>query len=120
MKMNMNKLTKELFKEWVIIVRIRGCGVVYNNNNSSLRLYYKNQLELSYALKKYIDAYFENKVSDKELHEKLNLVVGLNKDKFYSAGNVAKKPKQILGKARLTVLEQVLEIDNDSKNKQDS
>lgn len=76
--------------------------------NNTLRLYYKNQLELSYALKQYIDAYFDNKVSDKDLEEKINLVIELNKEKFYSNGEIAKKPKQILGKTRLTILEQIL------------
>ncbi|MGL4772220.1 MAG: TIGR04540 family protein [Clostridium sp.] len=77
-------------------------------DKSEIRLYYKNQQELSYALRDYIDAYFKNKVEDKELEEKITSVIEANKTKFYKNGEIAKKPKQILGKARLDVLEQIL------------
>ena len=37
------------------------------------------------------------------------MVVQANKNKFYKDNEIAKKPKQILGKTRLNVLEQILE-----------
>lgn len=77
-------------------------------DKSELRLYYKNQQELSYALRDYIDSYFKNRVEDKDLEEKIHSVIEANKSKFYKDGEIAKKPKQILGKARLDVLEQIL------------
>lgn len=77
-------------------------------DKSEIRLYYKNQLELSYALRDYIDAYFQNKIEDRELEEKINLVIDANKSKFFKDEQIAQKPKQILGKARLDVLEQIL------------
>lgn len=75
---------------------------------SDIRLYYKNQLELGYALRDYIDAYFQNKVLDKELEEKIISVIEANRDKFYKDNEIAQKPKQILGKTRLNVLQQIL------------
>lgn len=75
---------------------------------NDIRLYYKNQVELGYALRDYIDAYFQNKVLDRELEEKIISVVESNKDKFYKGSEVAQKPKQILGKTRLNVLLQIL------------
>lgn len=77
-------------------------------DKSEIRLYYKNQLELSYALRDYIDSYFENKIEDSELEEKINLVIDANKSKFFKDTEIAQKPRQILGKARLDVLEQIL------------
>ncbi len=75
---------------------------------NDIRLYYKNQLELSYALRDYIDLYFENRVHDEELEETITSVIAANKDKFYSGTEIAKKPKQVLGKTRLNVLKQIL------------
>ena len=75
---------------------------------NDIRLYYKNQVELGYALRDYIDAYFQNKVLDRELEEKIISVVESNKAKFYKGSEVAQKPKQILGKTRLNVLLQIL------------
>lgn len=77
-------------------------------DKNQLRLYYKNQLELSYALRDYIDAYFEKQIADKDLEEKLIEVIDANKTKFYKDDEIAKKPKQILGKTRLDILEQIL------------
>lgn len=75
---------------------------------SDIRLYYKNQLELGYALRDYIDAYFQNKVQDAELEEKILSVIEANKTKFYKGEAIAQKPKQILGKARLDILNNIL------------
>ncbi|WP_297637973.1 TIGR04540 family protein [uncultured Clostridium sp.] len=75
---------------------------------SDIRLYYKNQLELGYALRDYIDAYFQNKVQDAELEEKIFSVIEANKTKFYKGDEIAQKPKQILGKARLDILNNII------------
>lgn len=75
---------------------------------SDIRLYYKNQLELGYALRDYIDAYFQNKVKDAELEEKIFSVIEANKSKFYKGDEIAQKPKQILGKARLDILNSII------------
>lgn len=77
-------------------------------NKGGIRLYYKNQEELSYALRNYIDDYFEGNVEDETLDEKIYMVIQANKNKFYKDNEIAKKPKQILGKTRLNVLEQIL------------
>ena len=75
---------------------------------NDLRLYYKNQLELGYALRDFIDAYFQNKVLDKDLEDKITSVIEANKDKFYKGTEIAQKIKQILGKTRLNVLHGIL------------
>ena len=77
-------------------------------NKGGIRLYYKNQEELSYALRDYIDDYFEGNIEDVALEEKIFMVIEANKAKFYKDDEIAKKPKQILGKTRLNVLEQIL------------
>ena len=74
-------------------------------NKGGIRLYYKNQEELSYALR---DDYFEGNIEDEALEEKIFMVIEANKAKFYKDDEIAKKPKQILGKTRLNVLEQIL------------
>ena len=77
-------------------------------NKGGIRLYYKNQEELSYELRDYIDDYFEGNIEDEALEEKIFMVIEANKAKFYKDDEIAKKPKQILGKTRLNVLEQIL------------
>lgn len=89
-------------------------------NKNDIRLYYKNQLELGYALRDYIDAYFQNQIRDSELEEKITLVIEANKDKFYKGDKISQKPKQILGKTRLNVLQQILNKKGESTNEQDS
>lgn len=76
--------------------------------NNDIRLYYKNQLELGYALRDFIDAYFQDKVLDKELEDKITSIIEANRDKFYKGSEIAQKPKQILGKTRLNVLNSIL------------
>ena len=83
-------------------------------NKGMIRLYYKNQEELSYALRDYIDNYFEGNIEDSELEEKIYNVIESNKNKFYKNDEIAKKPKQILGKNRLSILEQILEKKSNS------
>lgn len=77
-------------------------------SKGGIRLYYKNQEELSYALRDYIDDYFEGNIEDEALEEKIFMVIEANKAKFYKDNEIAKKPKQILGKTRLNVLEQII------------
>ena len=78
-------------------------------NKNGIRLYYKNQEELSYALREYIDSYFEGNIEDEVLEEKIYSVIDSNKNKFYKNNEIAKKAKQILGKNRLSILEKILE-----------
>ena len=78
-------------------------------NKNGIRLCYKNQEELSYALREYIDSYFEGNIEDEVLEEKIYSVIDSNKNKFYKNNEIAKKAKQILGKNRLSILEKILE-----------
>lgn len=78
---------------------------------NQIRTYYKNQTELSIALREIIDIYFENKITETELEKKVIEIISANEDKFYKDGKdqVAYKPAQILGKARLEILQKVLD-----------
>ncbi|MBU5454167.1 TIGR04540 family protein [Caproiciproducens sp. MSJ-32] len=77
-------------------------------DKSELRLYYKNQEDLSYALREYIDYYFEGNIEDEKLETNIVKVIEGNRDKFYKNDEVAKKTKQILGKSRLDLIEKIL------------
>lgn len=78
--------------------------------NTDIRLYYKNQLDLGQALKNLIDSYFQNKISNSDLENIIINIIDSNKDKFYRKNeeDIALKPKQILGKNRLQILENIL------------
>lgn len=72
--------------------------------SSNIRIFYKSQSDLGYALRGYIDEYFDNNVSDEELRETIKKVVEENKDKIFKEESIAKKLQQILGKNRLKIL----------------
>ncbi|MGL4910959.1 MAG: TIGR04540 family protein [Romboutsia sp.] len=82
-------------------------------SKNNIRLFYKNQAELGHALKNYIDEYFDNKINQEDFESSIMLIISSNKDKFFKELDIAKKPKQILGKARLDVLEKVLKNRSD-------
>ena len=71
---------------------------------SNIRTFYKSQADLGYALREYIDDYFDNKIPDVELRENISKIVEENKDKVFKEGDITKKLQQILGKNRLKVL----------------
>lgn len=77
-------------------------------SKNNIRLFYKNQAELSQALKNYIDDYFSNNIDQEKFESGIILIIDSNKDKFFKELEIAKKPKQILGKKRIEVLEKVL------------
>ncbi len=78
---------------------------------NQVRIYYKNQTELSLALRDIIDAYFENKITEVELEDKAVKIISANKNRFYKndTNKIAYKPAQILGKARQEVLLNILD-----------
>ena len=78
--------------------------------DDQIKLYYKNQVELGSSLKRFIDAYFEDKIKDEELETKIAEVISNNKAKFYinETLEVAATIKQILGKNRLDILNKIL------------
>ncbi|MEF9991466.1 MAG: TIGR04540 family protein [Romboutsia sp.] len=82
-------------------------------SKNNVRLFYKNQAELGQALKNYIDEYFDNKINQEDFESSIILIINSNKDKFFKDLDIAKKPKQILGKKRLEVLEKVIENRSD-------
>lgn len=84
-------------------------GGIYLSDN--IRTYYKNQTELSLALRDIIDVYFEDKISEAELEEKVIKIISANKDRFFKNddGDIAFKPSQILGKARQELLLKILD-----------
>lgn len=76
--------------------------------SKNIRLFYKNQFELGHAIKDYIDEYFDNKINQEEFEQNIISIINSNKDKFFKDSEIAKKPKQILGKTRLQVLDKIL------------
>lgn len=78
---------------------------------NKVRIYYKNQTELSNALKDIVDAYFKNMITEAELEDKIIKIISANKNRFYKndTKDIAYKPAQILGKARQEVLLNILD-----------
>ena len=78
---------------------------------NQVRIYYKNQTELSIALRDIVDSYFENKITEAELEDKVVKIISANKNRFYKndTNDIAYKPAQILGKARQEVLLNILD-----------
>lgn len=76
--------------------------------SKNIRLFYKNQFELGHAIKDYIDEYFNNNVNQEEFEKNIISIISSNKDKFFKDNEIAKKPRQILGKTRLEVLDKIL------------
>ena len=78
---------------------------------NQVRIYYKNQTELSMALRDIVDAYFENQITEVELENKVVKIIEANKNRFYKddTDEIAYKPAQILGKARQEVLLNILD-----------
>ncbi len=78
-------------------------------DSKNIRLFYKNQFDLGQAIKEYIDKYFANQVGQEEFEENIISIINSNKEKFFKDNDIAKKPKQILGKTRIQVLYQILD-----------
>lgn len=89
-------------------------------SKNNIRLFYKNQFELGHAIKDYIDEYFDNKINQEDFEQNILLIINSNKDKFFKDMEIAKKPKQILGKTRLQVLNVVLKDRSDFYEKNSS
>ena len=77
-------------------------------SKNTIRLFYKNQFELGHAIKDYIDEYFDNKINQEDFEINILSIINSNKDKLFKDQEIAKKPKQILGKTRLQVLDKIL------------
>lgn len=82
-------------------------------SKSNIRLFYKNQFELGHAIKSYIDNYFNNEVDQEDFESNLVRIIDSNKDKFFKDMDIAKKPKQILGKTRVEVVNKILKERSD-------
>ncbi|MGL5381179.1 TIGR04540 family protein [Clostridium sp.] len=89
-------------------------------SKSNIRLFYKNQFELGQAIKNYIDEYFNNEVDQEDFESNLVRIIDSNKDKFFKEMDIAKKPKQILGKTRVEVVNKILKERSDFYEKDSS
>lgn len=89
-------------------------------SKNNIRLFYKNQFELGHAIKDYIDQYFDNNINQEDFEQNILLIINSNKDKFFKDMEIAKKPKQILGKTRLQVLNVILKDRSDFYEKNSS
>ncbi|MGL6105913.1 TIGR04540 family protein [Romboutsia sp.] len=52
--------------------------------------------------------YFDNKINQQDFEINILSIISSNKDKLFKDKEIAKKPKQILGKTRLQVLDKIL------------
>lgn len=75
-----------------------------------IKLFYKSQLELSQAINKLIDNYWENKIDETSLIENLHKLIENNKEKAFKDEKYTKVLQQRCGKRRLELLDKILKI----------
>lgn len=77
--------------------------------------YFKSQRDLSQALIKMIDSYWEFEISEQEFIDYLNQVYKNNKDKIISSNKeLTSVVTQRLGKKRLNLIKQILKIEEEN------
>lgn len=86
----------------------------------NIRIFYKNQFELGHAIKNYIDEYFNNEIDQEDFESNLIRIINSNKDKFFKENEIANKPRQILGKTRIEVVNKILKERSDLYEKDSS
>ena len=70
--------------------------------------YYTTQTDLATALKFIVDEYLENNMTDDEMSTYINDLIDSNPDIFYKNDKVPTRIKAILGKKRLSLINNVL------------
>jgi uncharacterized protein (TIGR04540 family) len=69
--------------------------------------YYKNQKDISVALNFIIDSYWEKKISEKEMIDKVNSILENNKEKIISNDKYTAVIIHRCGKKRLELVDKV-------------
>ena len=73
--------------------------------------YFKSQRDLADTLIKIIDSYWSLQISEPDLIDYLNKVYENNKDKVYKQKKITSVVSQRLGKKRLNLLIQILNLE---------
>ena len=74
-----------------------------------MRKVYKDPKELAMCLKDLVDFYLDNVMTFEKLKEKVTVLVDANEDRIYKDGNISLKISNILGSARVDVINMVHE-----------
>ncbi|MDF2884426.1 MAG: hypothetical protein K0R54_4993 [Clostridiaceae bacterium] len=72
-----------------------------------MNTYYKNQKDISVALNFIIDSYWEKKISEKEMIDKVNSILENNKEKIISNDKYTAVIIHRCGKKRLELVDKV-------------
>lgn len=72
-----------------------------------MNTYYKNQKDISVALNFIIDSYWEKKISEKEMIDKINSILENNKEKIISNDKYTAVIIHRCGKKRLELVDKV-------------
>jgi uncharacterized protein (TIGR04540 family) len=75
-----------------------------------VKLFYKTQRELAYAINGVIDAYWESEVSEEVLMKSISDLYSNNENKVWKSGKFTTVLKQQCGKRRLDIVERVLHM----------
>lgn len=75
-----------------------------------LKLFYKTQSQVAQMINKVIDAYLDDKIEEKDMIEKLNMLVENNHSKVFKNEEYTSVLKQKCGQRRLEILSKILDM----------
>ena len=76
----------------------------------NIKLFYKTQRELAYALNVLVDTYWQDEVDEDVLLKNVLDIYANNPDKVWKDGDFTTVLKQQCGKRRLAVVERILQV----------
>lgn len=76
----------------------------------NVKLFFKTQRELAYALNSIVDAYWEDEVQEEVLFRNVQDIYTNNSDKVWKDGDFTTVLRQQCGKRRLVVVERILQM----------
>ncbi|HBJ2611859.1 TPA: TIGR04540 family protein [Clostridium botulinum] len=74
------------------------------------KLFYKTQSQVAQMINKVIDAYLDDEIEEKDMIEKLNMLVENNHSKVFKNGEYTSILKQKCGQRRVEILSRILEM----------
>ncbi|WP_432403649.1 TIGR04540 family protein [Wukongibacter sp. M2B1] len=75
-----------------------------------LKLFYKTQSQVAQMINQVIDAYLDDKIEEKDMIEKLNMLVENNHSKVFKNKDYTSVLKQKCGQRRIEILSKILEM----------
>ena len=70
--------------------------------------FYTTQTDLATALKFVVDEYLSNNISEESMSTYVNDLIESNNDIYYKNGEIASKVRVVLGKKRISLINNVL------------